>query len=499
VKSGRFDDIILTDLTFFLVLFLSMKAARALPDTEQRDQVQNLAASAAAGAGLLALFAAFATRRAPRWVRMTVILGLLAVACGAGIFAYRYSSKPSTLTVAAGSLDGDAPKVMQAIAKRLELTNAPVRLKVIDELTVAEATAAFAGGKADLAVVRPDVGDLSSARALMIVAHAAVLIIAPPGSAVTSMDELKGKTVGVVGGTVNQALVRILTTEYDLERARTRFRDILPADVPQAIQAKQVQALLIVAPISENYIGHIRDMLRATKGKVALVPIESAGAIANVQRAYESYELPKGTIRGAPALPAEDLTTLRMPFFLVAGKKVSDDAAGALVKAVFEARTQLAKDYPLLAHIAEPDKDKDAFIPIHPGAAQYFEDEQKSFFDKYGDQLFYGSMLLGMLTTMLAGLWKYMTKEDPGQEDRPLARLFTLMDRVREAQQESDLIKAEHEIDNILRSQMEKYAPGEIDAGEAAAVSRVPGASAAGECTSKCWQSDRFAPNLSAS
>ena len=442
-----------------------------MSNTESRDQVQNLAAGAAAGAGLLALFAAFATRRAPRWMRVTVILGLLAIAFGAGIFAYRHSKQPTTLTVAAGSLDGDAPKLMEAIAARLAATNAPVRLKVVDELTVTEATAAFAGGKADLAVVRPDVGDLSSARTLMIVARAVVLIIGLPGSTVTSMDELKGKTIGVVGGSVNHSLVRILTKEYDLERARTRFRDMLPADVPQAVQAKQVQALLLVVPISENYIGQIRDMLRATKGKVALVPIESAGAIANVQRAYESYELPKGTIRGSPALSAEDLTTLRMPVYLVAGKKVSDDAAGALVKAVFEASSQLSKDHPLLAHIAVPAKDKDAFIPIHPGAAQYFEDGQKSFFEKYGDQLFYGSMLLGMLATMLAGVWKFMTREDPEQDDRPLAQLFTLMDRVREAQQEADLTKAEHEIDNILRSQMEQFAPGEIDAGEAAAVS----------------------------
>ena len=90
-----------------------------MPDTQSRDQVQNLAAGAAAGAGLLALFAVFATRRAPRWLRVTVILGLLALACGAGIFAYRYSKQPTTLTVAAGSLDWDAPKLMQAIAAGL--------------------------------------------------------------------------------------------------------------------------------------------------------------------------------------------------------------------------------------------------------------------------------------------------------------------------------------------------------------------------------------------
>ncbi|MBX9825968.1 MAG: ABC transporter substrate-binding protein [Xanthobacteraceae bacterium] len=443
-----------------------------MSDTQSRDQVQSLAAGAAAGAGLLAFLAAMATRRAPRWLRVTVILGLLATAFGAGIFAYRYSKQPTTLTVAAGSLDGDAPKLMEAIAARLAVTNAPVRLKVVDELTAADATSSFAAGKTDLAVIRPDVGDLSSARTLMIVARAVVLIIALPGSNVTSMDNLKGKTVGVIGGAMNHSVVQVLTREYDLERARTRFRDMLPAEVPQAVQAKQVQALLLVVPISENYIGRIRDTLRATKGKVALVPIESAGAIANIQRAYESYELPKGTIRGSPAVPDEDLTTLRLPLYLVANKKISDDVAGALVKAVFDARRELSKEHPLLAQIAEPDKDKDAFIPIHPGAAQYFEDEQKSFFDKYGDQLFYGSMLLGMLTSMLAGVWRYMLKGDPKPlQERPLSRLFALMDRVREARDETELAQAEQEIDEILKLQLQQCAPGEIDAGEAAAVS----------------------------
>jgi TRAP transporter TAXI family solute receptor len=442
-----------------------------LSETGSRDQYQNLAAGAAAGAGLLAIFAAIVTRRAPRWVRVTVILGLLALACGAGIVAYRYSSQPTTLTVAAGSLDGDAPKLMAAIASRLAASSSPVRLKVVEASTAAEAAATFAAGKTDLAVVRPDTGDLSSARAVMVVAYSVVLIIAPPGSTVTSMDDLKGKTVGVIGGPINQAVVRVITKEYDLERARTRFRDMMPAEIPQAVQAKQVQALLLVMPISENYIARVRELLRATKGKAALVPIESAGAIANLHRAFESYELPKGTIRGSPAIPDEDLTTLRLPLYLVASKKVSDDVAGALVKALFDARRELVAEHPLLAQIAAPNKEKDAFIPIHPGAAQYFEGEQKSFFDKYGDQLFYGSMLLGMLMSMLAGVWKYMSRKDPEPQERPLSRLFALMDRVRDASDEADLAKAEQEIDDILRSQLENSAPGEIDAGEAAAVS----------------------------
>jgi len=76
-----------------------------------------------------------------------------------------------------------------------------------------------------------------------------------------------------------------------------------------------------------------------------------------------------------------------------------------------------------------------------------------------------------MLTSMLAGVWKYMSSKAPEPQERPLSRLFALMDRVREAGDEADLAKVEQEIDDILRAQLEKCAPGEIDAGEAAAVS----------------------------
>jgi len=44
-------------------------------------------------------------------------------------------------------------------------------------------------------------------------------------------------------------------------------------------------------------------------------------------------------------------------------------------------------------------------IPIHPGAAAYFDGEQKDFFDRYGNALYYGPMLLGALASLAAALY----------------------------------------------------------------------------------------------
>jgi TRAP-type uncharacterized transport system substrate-binding protein len=223
--------------------------------------------------------------RLPLWLRATLVVGVVILASGAGLFAYRYYTRPVTLTLAVGSIDGEAAKAMSAIASRLVTTNAPVRLKVIDSGTALEAADAFSSGKVDLAVVRSDVGDLSQAQAVIVVTYAVALIIAPPGSSIDSMDKLRGHTVGVVGGAANSKIVDVLTKEYDLVREKVAFKNIALADARQAIQSKSVSALLVVIPLTEKYLSLVRGLFPAGPKTVpVLIPIESAAAIAETER-----------------------------------------------------------------------------------------------------------------------------------------------------------------------------------------------------------------------
>src|SRR5580704_18238566 len=216
----------------------------------------------------------------PLWLRFFLLLGALGVATGASLLAYRYYTRPATLSVAVGSIDGEAAKAMSAIASRLASTNAPVRLKVIDSGTALEAANTFAAGKADLAVVRGDVGDLSQARAVVVVSHMVVLIVAPPGSTIDGIDKLKGRRVGVIGGDVNAKIVDVLSKTYGLDRTKV-FKDLALPDVRQALQSKEVGALLITMPLAEKYLSLVRGFFQqGPKSLPVLVPIESAGAIA---------------------------------------------------------------------------------------------------------------------------------------------------------------------------------------------------------------------------
>src|SRR5436189_2121890 len=185
----------------------------------------------------------------PLWLRFVLLVGIVGLVSGASLIAYRYYTRPVTLSVAVGSIDGEAAKAMSAIAGRLVSTNAPVRLKVIDSGTALGAAKASSDGKADLAVVRGDVGDLSQAQAVVVVSHMVVLIIAPPGSSIDGMDKLKGHSVGVIGAEANSRLVDVLSKEYGLVRAKA-FKDVTLVDARHALQSKEISALLVVIPLS---------------------------------------------------------------------------------------------------------------------------------------------------------------------------------------------------------------------------------------------------------
>src|ERR1700738_2687631 len=387
----------------------------------------------------------------PLWLRFFLLVGIAVFAAGAGLLSYRYYPRPATLAVAVGSIDGEAAKAMSAIASELVSTNAPVRLKIIDSGTTLEAANAFSSGKVDLAVVRGDVGDLSQAQAVVVVSHVVVLIIAPPGSSIDSIDGLKGHTVGVIGGAANAKIVDVLTKEYDLANAKVVFKNLALADVRQAVQSKQVSALLVAIPLAEKYLTLVRGFFQLDHKKVpVLISIESAGAIAENERAFESFDVPKGTLRGSPPVPEDDLTTLRTSLYLVAQKKLGADLVTRLTQAILRVRRDLLREQPIFAQITAPSTDQDAYLPLHPGAAAVYNSTTQSFMDEYGNWIYLTPMVLGGVATMLAAAWKFLGIGGPAVPEGPLDSLYALARRIRNVGTDAELSAIEEEIDNIL-------------------------------------------------
>jgi TRAP-type uncharacterized transport system substrate-binding protein len=400
----------------------------------------------------------------PLWLRFVLLLGVVGIVSGAGLLAYRYWTRPVTLSVAVGSIDGEAAKAMSTIASRLASNNASVRLKVMDSGTALGAAKAFSDGKVDLAVVRGDVGDLSKAQAVVVVSHVVALIIVPPGSSIEGMDKLKGLRIGVIGGDANTKIVDVLSKEYGFDRTKV-FKDIALPDARRAIQSKEVGALLIVMPLAGKYLSMVRDIFQqGPKALPTLIPIESAGAIAASERAYESFDVPKGTLRGAPPVPDADVTTLRTNLYLVAGKALEADLVTTLTQTILSVRRDLMHEEPIFAQITAPSTDQDAYLPLHRGAAAVYNSTTQSFMDEYGNWIYLTPMVLGGIATVLAAGWKFLGIGNPATREGPLDSLYALGRRIRNALTEAELLHIEDEIDDILKVQRQKSASGDENA-----------------------------------
>ena len=239
-----------------------------------------------------------------------------------------------------------------------------------------------------------------------------------------------------------------------MRRAGVTFKNLAPSEVRRALASKEIGAILVVIPLTEKYVSMLLGLFppNAKRGAV-LIPIEQAGAIAEKDRAYESFDVPKGTLRGSPPIPPDDLTTLRTSFYLVAQKKLDNDVITDLTQSLMDARRQLLPELPLLSQMAAPDTDPSAYLPVHPGAAAFYNGNVESFLDAWGNIIFLVPMILGGLASVFAAAWNSCAKASRSPATRRWTRSMRSARASAPAAMPPNSTTIEGEIDRVLQSQ----------------------------------------------
>jgi hypothetical protein len=226
-----------------------------------------------------------------------------------------------------------------------------------------------------------------------------------------------------------------------------------------------------VAPLTERYLTLVKGLFRESPNSApVLIPIDAAGAIADAKGPYESFDIPKGTLRGAPPVPDDDVTTLRVGFYLVANRHLNATMIGDFTKKLMSVRRDLIGEQPLLAGIAAPDTDPDAFLAVHPGAAAFYNGTQESFMDRYSNAIYLTPMVLGALASVFAAAWRFLGVRPVDRAQTSLDTLCGLPGRVRKTDDETELAAIEEEIDAILHAQLARSGDSEESASETQAL-----------------------------
>ena len=129
----------------------------------------------------------------------------------------------------------------------------------------------------------------------------------------------------------------------------------------------------------------------AKRGGFTLNAIDEAKALARRNPGISEETLATGMLSSSPAIPDDDLDTVGLQWLLVAQSRMSTTTAGDLARAIYENKAELALDDGFASKIEPADTDKDAFIVAHQGAAEYINDDTKSFMDRYSDLMYLGA------------------------------------------------------------------------------------------------------------
>ena len=397
------------------------------------------------------------------WIERVIFLGLVIAAGVALWFGYQAHSRPAELKVAVGPADREDHALLTGLSRHLASTKASIRLHVVTRGDPIQAAEALERGEADLAVIRGDHPVPNSARALVVLQKQAVIIVATDRTKKTieSFGDLKNRKLGVLGVPgVNDRLINRLTNHAGLAPSDVARIPLTRDEVVEAIRKGRVDAVLATGPLDGATVARFNAVAsRAFRGAPSFIEID-AEAIAKTAPEYTAEEIPAGAFRSAPAVPEEGLSTLFFDHVLMATSKLSEEHAAALTRLIFESRVPLQSEFPTARLIQAASTDKDADLPVHPGAAAYYDGSEKTLFERYGDALFYGPMLLSLLGTAALGAYRYLTRDQSFALDDRFTRLRTVVSGAARAQSVDEIAGFEDELARMFDELVEKLARG---------------------------------------
>jgi TRAP transporter TAXI family solute receptor len=405
---------------------------------------------------------------------LVVIAAILAVIATVGGITY-YVMRPVTLRIAVGPPNSDDVKIVQTIAQIFASDRKYVRLRpIVTDGTTASA-ASLGAGTTDLAIVRGDLDLPKDAQAIAIIRKNFAVLWAPAGGkkSITKIEQLAGKRVGVIGRTqANVNLLKIILTQSGVKPESVQVVQFSAQGFAEALKNEQskIDAFLAVGPLNSK-ITSDAIAVTAKNGEPTFLSLDTGDAIAQKYQAYEAGEIPAGSFGSTPARPDDKIDTITFAHHIVARKSLSETTAAALTRQLFSIRQQVQSEFPQGAKLETPDTDKDAAIPVHPGAAAYIDGDEKTFLDKYSDYLWGGVMGLSALGSIGAWFVGYMRRDERESNTSLRERLLEMLKIARKSMSTDELDAMQEEADEIMKDTLHCFEDGAIEEGSLTAFS----------------------------
>jgi hypothetical protein len=409
------------------------------------------------------------------WLVAFLMIFVLAAGIGATIF---FTVKPTAMKIAVGPSDSDDARLVAKLTEKFQRDHAGIRLTPIIKDRPVEAK--DIGGKLDYDLAVVSSPGMSPDWPVVAILRKNVMALIVPARetatgkrdakkgktapAIKSVTDLAGRRVGILARTeASPDLLHIVLNHYGVPTDKVEIINVEPKDLAVAVRDHWFDALLVVGPATSKALTTAVTATTVKNQGPSFIAIDQADGISERTPAFEKVEIDAGTFGGSPPQPADSLTTLAFPEYIVARKSLSEDTIASFAKLLYSSRQTLRYELPGAVKIESPSTDKDSDAIVHPGAAAYLGDSQKSFFDRHGDQIFYGMLIIPALGSGIAAVASWFRADTRNRRTRMLHRLLQALKKARNAESLETLDRLEADIDSIMAGAIQQAERDQLD------------------------------------
>src|SRR5262249_15296770 len=367
--------------------------------------------------------------RQTRRRRRLLLIACLFIGIGLGaavVWFFFFAHLP--LRVATGPVGSDGQKLLAAFVRSIADAHPRVRLQIVPIVDREARTKALTAGEVDLAVVRSDDLTSTTAQTIAILRRDVVGLVIPHYALLEKVGQLAGKTIGLLQGPAgDERILDQILAYYQVPAQRVHRVVLAPGEIGPAIRQKRVAAFSAIVPAGPGVLAEVVTAV-AKVGKEApdILEIEAAEAIAQRFPVLEEVEIAPGAFRTIPLRPEESVITLAVTLRLVARSSMPNYVASEVAPLLFATKAKLASTLPHIGQIEAPDTDKGAALPVHPGAAAYFDGEQTSLLEQFGTYAY----LVAIIGSVIGAGYAWMRsawRDAERQEHEQLLRLLAIL------------------------------------------------------------------------
>ena len=362
-----------------------------------------------------------------------------------------YLKNSETLVFAVGDPNGPEARFAERLSTMLKNNLSRFRVKIVSNTDNAKALAQFDRREANLAVLRTDAKVPPRARAVAILDHDVVLVFTPGGKKIKSAVELRKKKVALIADNDNSAAFIRNILELTDNPATAPLVQVVPPGSPlDKLFASGFAAAIAIAPASKLMKDKSYEQY-ARKGGLTLNTIEAAKLLTRKHPALSEETVAAGTLASSPSIPEEDVDTVGLQWLLVTQSRMSTPSIGELARLIYENKAELGLENGFASRIEPAATDKDAFIIAHPGAAEYINDDTKSFVERYSDLMYFAAAALGIIGSICAALYTKVTRVAPEKASELATQLLDIGEDCQDATCIDDLDRLQDDLEKILR------------------------------------------------